>query len=475
MIKKLKLFIKTTRFATTIWYSSLFLLLEILIGIIIYYYMYSSLTRQLDSSLNRQAEAIYNLVSDSKIDISDFKPDSVYSSPQDVIFDLIYEALVFNPRNYLIQIELNNKIIYSTDNLKGLNINFPAGYNIDRGIVRFRNEELSKHSIREAFYKKGKYDIFVAFPADLISETLSSLIDIYILLAPVFFIISIAGGFVISSRSLSRIDSIIKKTNEITAQNLNEKIKGEEFQDEYGRLVRTMNAMINRIKTSYEYINQFTISASHELKTPLTILRGEIEIALKSGKSITEYKQVLESNYEETLRLINIVDKLFLISRIDQSLIFLKRENVSLLEFLEETIINLASLGKKYNIKLSLDMNEDVNLNIDTGLMREAISNLVDNAVKYGNENSIVIIKVELYDSLVKIEIINKGPGIPKEALPYIFDRFYRVESSHNRNTGGAGLGLSIVKSIVNWHEGKVEVESEPYKETRFTILLNQS
>ena len=437
--------------------------------------MYTSLTKQLDGSLNRQAEAIYNLVSDSKIDISDFKPDSVYSSPQDVIFDLIYEALVFNPRNYLIQIEFKNKIIYSTDNLKGLNIDFPKDYKKERGIVRFRNEELSSHPIREAFYKKGMYEIFVAFPAELVSETLSSLIDIYIVLAPIFFVISIAGGFVISSRSLSRIDSIIKKTNEITAQNLNEKIEGEEFQDEYGRLVRTMNAMIDRIKTSLEYINQFSISASHELKTPLTILRGEIEVALKSGKNNTEYRQVLESNYEETLRLINIVDKLFLISRIDQSLIFLKKENVSLLEFLEESVINLAPLGKKHNIKLSLDIKDDATLNIDSGLMREAISNLVDNAFKYGDENSTIIIKAETYNGLIKIIVINKGPGIPKEALPFIFDRFYRVESSRNRNMGGAGLGLSIVKSIVSWHDGKVEAESEPDKETRFTISLNQS
>ena len=474
MLNKLKHFVGTTRFKTTIWYSSLFLLLEILIGIIIYLYLHSSLIKNVDNSISKQAEVIYNLVSDSKIDLADFKPDSIYQSPDEAVYDLIYETVAFNLRNTFVQVQFRKKIIFKTDNLRDITIDFPELKTKNKEITTFKNTNLSALSIRGAFLQKGNYKIIVAFPVDHIDETLKSLTDIYIILAPIFFIIALVGGFIISVRSLSRIDSIIKKTNEITAQNLDEKIEGEEFQDEYGRLVRTMNAMIERIKHSIEYTNQFSISASHELKTPLTILRGEIELTLKSVKTPEEYRKILKSNYEETLRLINIVDKLFLISKLDQSIIKLKKTKISFLEFLEDCVLRLTIIGKEKNIKLHLDINEDAEIEIDPNLMHEALTNLIENAIKYGDSDTTVVIKGEVLNNYVKISVINKGEGIPKEESDRVFDRFYRVESSRNRSSGGAGLGLAIVKSIISWHKGKIELRSEPDVETEFSIYLDR-
>ena len=142
--------------------------------------------------------------------------------------------------------------------------------------------------------------------------------------------ISVIGGAFISIKSLSRIDSIINRTKYITARNLDEKISGDEFEDEYGRLAKTMNEMITRIKKSIDYMNQFSISAAHELKTPLTILRGEIELALRSKITPDQYREVLQSNLDETLRLINIVDKLFFVSKTDHSLIKINKEKTEL-------------------------------------------------------------------------------------------------------------------------------------------------
>jgi heavy metal sensor kinase len=307
-----------------------------------------------------------------------------------------------------------------------------------------------------------------------IDETLDSLSEIFVIIAPVFFIFSIIGGYVISLKSLSRIDSIIKKTEEITTQNLNEKIEGEEFKDEYGRLVKKMNEMILRIKNSIQYMNQFSISASHELKTPLTILRGEIEIALRSHKTPEEYVQILKSNYEETLRLISIVDKLFFISKADHSLVKIKKEKTNLNEFMEEIISSLKNIGRDKSICLSLKLNSDAEVEIDKELIRSALTNLIENAIKYGFENQQVdVIVKSIPGNKVRMSVINKGEGIPPEILPKIFDRFYRVESSRNRSTGGVGLGLSVVKTIVNWHNGEVNAVSEPGKETEFYIILD--
>jgi signal transduction histidine kinase len=269
---------------------------------------------------------------------------------------------------------------------------------------------------------------------------------------------------------------LIKETDEITAQNLNKKIEGEEFDDEYGRLVRRLNEMIQRIRISIEYMNQFSISASHEMKTPLTILRGELEIALRSPKAAEQYREVLQSNYEETLRLINIVDKLFFISKVDHSLVKLSKTKIKTSTFLENVSSGLKILGKEKNMELYLEIKEDSFIEIDAEWMRQAIYNLVENAIKYGYEDTPVIISSDcLPGRKVRISIKNSGEGIPEEYISKIFDRFFRVESSRNRATGGIGLGLSVVKSIVNWHNGEISVTSEPEKETEFSIILNQA
>ncbi len=477
LINKLKGYIKTTRFKTTIWYSSLFLFLEIVIGLIIYFYLHESMHKQLDLSLSKQADMIYNFVKESKIDLSDFKPDSIYTSPDELVYDLIFEAVALNPRNTFIQVQFKDKTIFQTENLMGNNIDFPKIENNKKiNLIDFTNKKLSHYIIRGAFIDKGMYKIIVAFPIDLIDSTLSSLTNIYIIIAPIFLLLSIFGGSVLSARSLSRIDSIIKKTDEITTQNLEEEIAGGEFDDEYGRLVRTMNNMIRRIKTSIDYMNQFSISASHELKTPLTILRGEIEVALKSENTPEEYLEILKSNYEETLKLINIVNKLFLISRIDHSLIELKRIDVSIENFLKNIVGQLKFLGREKSVDIILDIKKDIEINIDVELMRQVFTNLIDNAVKYGRENEPVIIKSdEDGNKTLKVSVMNKGDGIPEDNISKIFDRFYRVDNSRSRTTGGSGLGLSIVNSIINLHEGKISVESIPGKTTTFSVYLQKS
>ncbi len=474
MIENLKSYIRTTRFKTTLWYSLLFLLLEIVIGILVYFYLGDSMYRQLDTSLGRQAKSIYEFVQDKKFNLQHFQPDSVYASQEDFVYDLIFDAVILNPRNTFVQVKLNDHSIFKTENLRNHSINISNTESNNVEMDTFSDTTLSDYKMRAAVLNKDQYNIIVAFPLYHISETLSSLVEIFIIIAPVFFLFSILGGYIISAKSLSRIDYIIKKTEEITTQNLEEKIEGEEFRDEYGRLVKKMNEMILRIKNSIQYMNQFSISASHELKTPLTILRGEIEIALRSPKTPEEYRKILISNYEETLRLISIVDKLFFISKFDHSLIRLNKERIKLNQFLNEVVSPLKNLGKEKNISLSTDLSSDVYVEIDSELIRSALTNLVENAVKYGYENHTLIIKTELMNNKkIKISVINQGEGITADVLPKIFDRFYRIESSRNRGTGGVGLGLSVVKSIINWHDGEVNVISEPGKETEFYFILN--
>jgi len=473
MFDRAKLFFKSTRFKTAIWYSLIFLILEIVIGLVIFLYLRNSLYEQLDLSLTKQCELIYHFVSEKSIDLYEFRPDSIYSSPDELVYDLAFEAVALNPNNTFIQVRFKDKIVFQTENLRGYHTNLIDTSSQNRLIKTFSDIKLSPHEMRAAVLNENGYQIITAFPVVLINDALKSLTDLYIIIAPIFFFISVIGGAFISIKSLSRIDSIIDRTKYITARNLDEKISGDEFKDEYGRLAKTMNEMITRIKKSIDYMNQFSISAAHELKTPLTILRGEIELALRSKITPDEYREVLQSNLDETLRLINIVDKLFFISKTDHALIKINKEKTELNNFIFSAIESMKKIANEKNIKLNYFNDEKIDAEIDTGLINQVIYNLIENAIKFSDVGQTVEIRLHKTNSdKAIISFTNKGEYIPPELHKNIFERFFRIESSRNRSTGGAGLGLSVVKSIVEMHGGEIEVASTVDGLTTFTIKL---
>lgn len=470
MIKKLKLFLFSSRFKIAFWYSIVFLILEILFGISIYLYLYHKSKVNLDTNLKAQANAILRIMEEKQLDLNSFQPNETYKSEDELIWDILYDAIVFNRRNTFIQISANNKMVFKTVNLKNniININNQKA----DGIIDYNNVNLSDHTIRVCFLKGKNIDVIVAYPTEQIAFMLNGLTEIYVGIAPIFFLISILGGVIISVKSLNRIDAIIRKTEEITAHNLDEIILGGEYNDEFGRLVNKMNEMIARIRKSVEYMNQFSLAAAHELKTPLTILLGEIEVSLKSRKTCDEYLQILKSNFEETLRLIRIVDNLFFISKSEHSMINVDLREIDLQSLLLSMTHKMKVLGEEKRMNIEVNVLQEIKINCDPDLLKQALSNLIDNAFKYGEESSTVKIIAEEDGDKVYIKIINRGVGINEQDREKIFDKFYRVDSSRARKTGGVGLGLSVVKSIVDLHKGKIEVESIPNSETIFTITL---
>jgi len=471
MFNKMKLLLSSTRLKITIWYSSLFLFLEILLGVIIYLYLFQVMRMNLDSNLKTQANAILRVVEEKHFDLDSFEPGNVYKSEDEMIWDIIYDAIVFNRRNTFIEISNYRKIIFKTVNIAEINLSFPERKEKEV-LFDYKNDKLSDDFIRVCQLRSKRYTVIVAYPKENIATTLNGLRDVYIMITPVFLIISILGGALISSKSLKRFGAIIKKTEEITGQNLNEQIPGGEYLDEYGRLVNKMNEMIKRIKTSVDYMNQFSISAAHELKTPLTILRGEIEIALKSPKTTFQYIDVLKSNYEETIRMIKIVDNLFFISKSDNALIEINKHEIDLKTYLSSIVQNMKILGIEKDMTLVLHSCPEISVQLDPELIKQALSNLIDNAFKYGEANSVVKIDCEDLGEDINIIITNFGENIPAEEIEKIFDRFYRADKSRTRKTGGVGLGLSVVKSIVNLHKGTVDVESVENFQTSVGIIL---
>ncbi|MBS3945789.1 MAG: GHKL domain-containing protein [Melioribacter sp.] len=470
MINRLKLFFTSSRFKIALWYAAVFLVLETILGVVIYFYILQKSEAALDSNIESQAKAILRGIEEKHFDLETFQPDSIYKSKDELIWDIIYDAIVFNRRNTFIQISSLAGVVFKSANLVGNEIK--AEQSNQNKIIKYYNPKLSEHPIRLCILRGRGYSVIVAYPTDQIEQMLGLLNELYLIIAPLFFIISIAGGFVISYKSLSRIDKIILKTSEITAHNLKEIIPGGNYKDEFGRLVNTMNEMIGRIKKSVEYMNEFSLAAAHELKTPLTILRGEIEIALKSEKSKERYIEVLQSNYEETLRMIRIIDNLFFISKSEKDLIKLERCPVELSTFLKSVVDNMKMVARERGMYISLNLSKDIIINIDTGLIKQALYNIIDNAIKYGIEKSTIEITSKEISEKINISITNSGCGIEPDKVEKIFDKFYRADESRTKKSGGVGLGLSVVKSIIELHGGSVFVNSKPNETTTFSISL---
>jgi signal transduction histidine kinase len=259
--------------------------------------------------------------------------------------------------------------------------------------------------------------------------------------------------------------------------------------DEISRLIETFNEMISRLDRSFRQVKQFSTDASHELKTPLTILKGEVEVALRKERGSHEYEQILKSNLEEINRMSQIVEDLLLLSKADSGEIRLNKEDMNLNEILNEVVAHVNVLAQSKNLRIETSNHyEEIHIFGDPLRIRELFLNLIENGIKYTEEGGSILILLTK-DTLVqdgkqsgraqgepgefvKIIVSDTGIGIAKEDQERIFDRFFRVDKARSREQGGSGLGLSICKWIVKAHRGEIEVESELGKGSSFIVKL---
>jgi heavy metal sensor kinase len=302
-------------------------------------------------------------------------------------------------------------------------------------------------------------------------ETMRELLIIMIISIPTSISVTIIVGYFMAKKTLKPVDQIRRAAVKISSSNLDERIDIKGRKDELGRLAETFNAMISRLKDSFQRINQFSIDVSHELKTPLTILKGETEVALRKDRDNSEYINLLQSNLEEIDRMARIIDDLLLLSKADIQDMKLNIENISLRDLVADVCMNMKIFADNKEITLIVEELADVRLVGDELKLRRMLLNILENGIKYTPKGGVVNISSYTNNGYVCINVKDNGMGISGDDIKYIFDRFYRADRSRKRESG-SGLGLSISKWIAEAHKGTIEVTSQLSKGSQFLIKL---
>jgi heavy metal sensor kinase len=291
---------------------------------------------------------------------------------------------------------------------------------------------------------------------------------------PLILLLASAGGYFLARKSLSPIALMNQQTQRITAERLSSRLDVSNSHDELGSLATTINDLLVRLETSFSEQQRFIADASHELRTPLAVLRGETEVALEKTRSLAEYKESLALIKDEAERLSRIVEDLFILARqpIDVPIALVK-EPVSLNEVVNDCVRAAQVLATRKDLQLKLDSaRADLTLSGDEELLKRMLLNLLDNAVKYTPAGGEISVGLARQNGSAQIVVSDTGIGIPEAAQLHVFDRFYRVDKARSRQLGGAGLGLSIVRWIVEAHGGTIGVKSSPGQGSSFSVEL---
>ena len=306
---------------------------------------------------------------------------------------------------------------------------------------------------------------------------------------PLGLLLAGGGGWLLARRALRPVDAMTQAARRIEAENLAERLQGAEADDELGRLADTLNEMLGRLEAAFTQVRRFSADASHELRTPLTVLRGEIEVALRSPRSAEEYRRVLESALQEVERLSRLAADLLLLSRADAGALRPASEVVELDRLVEEAVKQGQILARGRGVQVGLEALEPLVVRGDAGLLGQVLLNLLDNAIKYTPAGGRVRLALRAAESApppaprppqfpsgadrwAEIAVADTGVGIPPDALPRIFDRFFRADQARSRGAGGAGLGLCIARTIAELHGGRIDVESTPGVGSTFRLLV---
>jgi len=459
---------RSVRIKLTLWYTSLLGVTFVILGVIAYVLVSYTLHKETDSALRSVATA---LAQSHTAEAQRYFPPDV-----DEVFRRFFGSPPLGP--YFEWVIPEKDLGNVPEEPNGPPFTRQARMNAARGLATFETfTGIEPYPVRVLTWpviSSGRVVsvVRVGMSEAALHRTMSSFLLIMAALFPLALCLAGGGGWFLAHRALLPVDRMTRAARQIGASRLHARLELAGTNDELDRLAETLNEMLTRIEAAFTEMRQFTADASHELQTPLTILRGEVEIALRAERSPDEYVKVMRSALEEIERISLLVEGLLLLARSDAGVLRMDRKPLDPMTLVEDVLGRLGPMARAKSIALSLGSMEPMEVQGDLVHLRRLLLNLVDNAIKYTPQDGTIRVSVEKRDKWAVLSVEDSGIGIAAEEQRKVFQRFYRSAEARSGGQGGSGLGLSIVKSIAEAHEGRVEIESAQGKGSIFKVFL---
>lgn len=455
--------IDSVRTRLTLWYAGVLALSLIAFAFLIYYVAVAIFHERQDESLRSTAETVASAYVEEL-----HEEHSVAKAGQVVLAEIIF------PNRYVQIIDNGGRQIASSKNASEAVLSIPTSTLSKAREHKF--DFVSVNGFRVAVVPLSSDSELgfatVAEPLSVIEDALSRLRRDFVAGVPAVLLLASLGGYFLARKNLSPIASMSNQTQRISAERLSSRLDVTNPRDELGRLATTINELLGRLENAFNEQQRFIADASHELRTPLSVLRGETEVALGKTRTVDEYQQSLSLIQDEAERLSRIVEDLFILARQPLNMpAALIREPVALNETVRDCARAAQVLAMRKGVRLNIESNvPPIALTGDEDLIKRMILNLLDNAVKYTPEGGEISLRLARQNGNAQIVVSDTGIGISEEDQLRVFDRFYRVDKARSRALGGAGLGLSIVRWIVEAHGGNIQVQSSRGTGSVFTV-----
>lgn len=445
-----------------VWVLSTFSIIFTVSGIFIYYELNEIVIGTVDRHLHNEIQLIAGLLRADEAEIE-----------HELSEVAVGEYAVPLSGHYYQIVSSDGKIIASSPSLSVVGASLPIvkGSSAPSFETIVGPEKDPLRFMTQSFIVSNKtYTIQAADSLEDSYKILISFKKIILLIFPAVFIVSGIGILIITGLSFKALDAFSKKIGQITEMNLSERIDGMKMDRELQTLAQSFNTMLKRLEESFSKQSQFLSDASHDLKTPATVIKSYCDVTLSRERTPLEYREAMENISEMANRISVIINRILEISRLESKTFSLNIMTVDLKALIGNVLKLLEPSASQKGIKMSMS-GEDIEVRVDRERLTEAFINIIDNAIKYNKNKGTVEIKTCSEEGQAIVSIEDTGIGIPESERERIFDRFFRVDTSRSV-VAGSGLGLSIVKAIINAHNGSIEVESEVGKGSRFVIYL---
>jgi heavy metal sensor kinase len=461
---------KSIGFKLTCWYTGVCTLTFLLLGITAYALLTYSLSREMDSALGGIGQALADQARDEE--------RRFYPADVDELFRRFFG---FSPLQHHFDIFAPDEKPGpdpQQDRIPSDRISPEAIDHARRGEPYFETvDDAGSYPIRVVTVPvmvggKLKHVVRIDMSLENLFKTRKQFVLLMTALFPLALVLAGGGGWLLAGRALSPVDQMTRTARKISGEDLEQRLHESGSGDELDRLAKTLNDMLDRFHMSIEQMRRFSADASHELQTPLTILKGEMEVALRQTRSAEEYQDVLRSGLEEIDRLNHLVEGLLLLARADSGVLRLDLQPIELHGLMHDIMEQMRAIAGDHQVTLQMHPHKPLTVQGDRDHLRRLMYNLLSNAIRHSPAGGVITVTISTREGWAVIQVADQGAGIPESERTRIFERFYRSTRTGSRDRQGVGLGLSISASIAKAHGGRIEVAHVPGEGAAFSLLL---